>query len=236
MKQALTLILAGLAVIFLAGCSAAPQSAGLDTPEKAVSAYVAAIAAGDFNAALALCPADAMMKNFNEDEYKKISVIGSGSGSAEEIRSDYIRQTAVFASSLLQGEIADAGTVTLDAAWTAQFLKENASGLKDLQAQRIDKPYKSNYNLEADSDVYKQATQNSKLVWGTDGFTERIAFLSHNGKTFMAGFTLVEYGGTWSIWYPTSPFAELPAGGSAREMGQDEYLKHVKPSATASKE
>jgi PBP1b-binding outer membrane lipoprotein LpoB len=225
-----------LIVVFLAGCSGPPQSAAMDTPEKAVSAYVAAVAAGDFNAALTLCPADTMMKNFKADEYAKSMVTSSKNESVDEIKSEFTQQTAVLAGSLLQGEItAPKAAQVLDAAWTAQFLKDNSSKLKDLQALRIDKPYKTGYNLEVDSDVYKEATKNNRLIWGTDAFTERIALLQHNGKTFMAGFTLLEYNGAWGIWYVTSAFAELPTSGGPQAMTQDEYLKHVKPSATASK-
>ncbi len=228
MKQIKLLITMGLTAILLAGCSAAPQSSALDTPEKAVTAYVAALAAGDFNAALALCPADAMMKNFNSTEYGKTMVIGNNE-SVDGIKARYTQQTALLSASLLKGETAELEeNMVIDEAWTAQLLKENRPKLKDLQALRIDKPYKAGYNLEVDSDVYKQATKSNRLIWGTEGYTERIALLQHSGKTYMAGFTLAQYDGSWGILYATSTFANLTSG-NAKETVQDEYLKHAKP-------
>lgn len=224
-----------LIAALLAGCSGTPQSSGMDTPEKAVSAYVAAVAAGDFNAAIALCPADTMMKNFHADEYAKIENTSDKARSVDEIKSEYVQQTETFATSLLKSETAapKAGT-PITAAFITQFLKDNGTKLKDLQALRIDKPFKTGYNLEVDSDVYKQSTKDNRLVWGADDYTERIALIAHNGKTYLAGFTLVAYGGTWGISSVASTFAGL-SGGGVQEMGQDEYLKQVKPSATASK-
>jgi hypothetical protein len=228
MKSKIILVLIILIAAILAGCSS--QSAQqYDAPEKVVQSYVAGVVAADYNALLQLCPADTMEKNFNSDLYSKSALSNEKVQNADGLKANYAAQTGSFAAGLLSGEIS-LPTTPINETWTQQFFKgADSSKLKDLKILRIDKPYISSYSFEADSDVYKESMKPATQVWGANAITERIVLLQHNGKTFMAGFTLIEYGTTWGIQNVSSNFGIVLS--NPQQTTQQEYLKYVSPSA-----
>jgi hypothetical protein len=151
--------------------------------------------------------------------------------SAQMIKDNFADQTGYFALTLLGGEVSGPDPYDpADALWSPAFFKgSDIVKLKDLTILRIDKPYLTDYDLEADSDVYNESMKNNKAVWGADGFTERIVLLQHNGKTFMAGFTLLQYGGVWGIKSAASDFMDIPSPGGVQEISEADYLAYVKP-------
>lgn len=231
MKSKALLILLILIAAVLSGCAQEQDTPVIDTPEKAVESFAADVAAGDLNAAMQLCPADTMMEKFDSNLYNSTTLSNAENQSAQTIKNDYANQTGYFALSLLKDEIAGPDPYNpADAGWSTEFFKRSEMAeLKDLTILRIDKPYLADYSLEADSDVYNESMKNNKAVWGADGFTERIALLQYSGKTFMAGFTLLQYGGVWGIKSVTSDFADIPSPGGANEISETDYLAYVKP-------
>lgn len=231
MKSKAFLIVLLLAAAILSGCGQEKDTQIIDTPEKAVESYVAGVASGDFNAAMQLCPADAMMEKFNSNLYNDTTLSDAENQSAQKIKNEYAHETGYFALALLRGEIAGPDPYDPeDPGWSGQFFKNpDIAKLKDLTILRIDKPYLKDYALEVDSDVYRESTKNNAAVWGANGFTERIALLKHNGKTFMAGFTLVQYGGVWGLKSVSSDFMDIPFPGGVQEISEADYLVYVKP-------
>ena len=231
MKLRALLLLLILTAGMLAGCRQEQETSVIDTPEKAVESFAADVAAGDFNAAMQLCPADIMMEKFDSNLYSSTTLSDAENQTAETIKNDYAGQTAYFALTLLKGEISGPDPYDPeDKGWSADFLKDpNLVKLKDLTVLRIDKPYLADYDLEADSDVYRESMKNNTAVWGADVLTERIALFQHNGKTFMAGFTLIQYGGVWGIKSVACDFVDIPSPGGANQISEPDYLAYVKP-------
>lgn len=231
MKSKAFLILLIFIAAILSGCGQEQDATVIDTPEKAVESFVADVAAGDFDAAMQLCPANTMMEKFDSNLYNDTTLSNAQNQTAETIKNDYTSQTGYFALALLKGEISGPDPYDpANAGWSAEFFKKpDVVKLKDLTILRVDKPYIADYDLEADSGVYRESMKNNTAVWGADGLTERIALLQHNGKTYMAGFTLIQYGGVWGIKSVTSDFADIPSPGGANEISEADYLVYVKP-------
>ncbi len=231
MKSKVFLILFILIALILAGCGQKQETQVMDTPEKAVENFAAAVAAGNYDAAMQLCPADTMMEKFNSNLYNDIMLSDAENQSVQTVKNEFSLQTGYFAYTLLSGEIPDSDPYNpADEGWSAGFFKSaDIAKLKDLTVLRSDKPYIADYDLQADSEVYNESMKNHKAVWGADGYTERIVLLKHNGKTFLAGFTLLKYGDVWGIKNVFSDFMDIPSPGGVREMSETDYLAYVKP-------
>ncbi len=76
-----------------------------------------------------------------------------------------------------------------------------------------------------DSAAYQTNQTRMASVYGADDIVEYIALFRHNGEYYLAGFQLINYGGSWGIWSLTSLLASTQATGTMRPISEDTYME-----------
>lgn len=212
-------------ILFLSGCSETEFLATYVTPEEAVEGYITTIIAKDFQTALRFYPAEQIEEKFDKAAYKKRCQMDY-SLSFEEEKSDFAFKTGYFAVSFLLDEITVEPDTEINIEWFERFFEgTDMDKLEDLKIIRIDSPYLRSCDILADED------ENFKTIgemWGANDYTERIALVSHNDKTYMVGFTLIKYDDSWSIKSTYSNYVNIPSSGGAQPI-TEEYMQYIKP-------
>jgi hypothetical protein len=209
-------------------------STGSPTPEDAVTAYVAGIAAADFDKVLATTAVEEMASKYdfvaqavrfeaftfadmlapsNYDFYAQMNVAF--------LQSTIARQAMFLAYSLTSSE--DLSNVTIspvDQQRAQTFVSEvNPVWLKDLSVVEIRFP---SAKLENDPRVMSNFAAQAG-IYGADEVTERAALLSLDGRDYEIGFTLIRYGASWYVASQISPLLGLPGDGTAQPTTQSDF-------------
>lgn len=93
--------------------------------------------------------------------------------------------------------------------------------LGNLKLKEINYAYPKK-QLEADYNLYKQKMCDN---WSAEEFCEMAVLLEENGKTYMAGLTLVRYYGFWKVYAFTSDLAGTSEKTPIIEITKEEYEK-----------
>ncbi len=212
-------------ILFLSGCSGTELLAAYTTPEAVVEGYITTIIAKDFQTALQFYPAEQIERKFDKTAYK--NTFKTDPMDLEKQASDFEFKTGYFAASFLLDEITIDPDTQVNTEWFEQFFEgPDMDKLNDLKIIRIDSPYLESGDVLADED---EALKRIGEIWGADDYTERIALVSHNGKTYLVGFILIKYDDSWSIKSTSSNYANIPTVGGAQPLTEEEYLKYIKP-------
>jgi len=219
--------------------SGAPAQ-GFATPEEAVKAYLAGVAANDYGAVLATCAIDQMAAGYDfELAVSNYQVIGFAFMWAPATNPFYqqinqgigegqIAHALLFLSySLLvtdptisQALQNDSLSVPSDAAKAQEFMSEvDPSKLAGLSVVDVRFPKAS---LENNSKLLAGYATRAK-IYSADEWTERVALVTLDGKDYVVGFALVRYGSDWFVAYPSSPLYGLPSTGIAVPTTQEQF-------------
>jgi hypothetical protein len=223
------MVAAGLPAAVVAQASAAPAGGSLATPEDAVRAYLAGVAAGDVDAILAASAVDAMSSGFRTDAYVdrlRMYDFLNAPAPAEHpffVETNRVRlaarimgQVQMLAYSLLTDETLDGPPIVItDQTWAEAFVAAaDPARLADLTVLDVAFPAP---DLEQDQGLL-DAMARSAAVYGADEQTERLATLAFEGGMYELGFTLLRYGDSWRVSSQTSPLAGTSAFGTARRV------------------
>ena len=191
---------------------AVPVSAGatdFKTPEDAVTAYMTAVAAHDFDGVLATVALDEMSAKydfeFGVEWLHSISWLTPMPATDPLYvalnRAHFTDQIGgelrVFTLALLSKNqaIADAQAAPMDSAAGAKFVQEvDAKRLGGISLVRIAVP-----NVPTNPG-YSSILASRARVFGSDELAERIALFRFEGATYYVGFTLARYGEVWKVF------------------------------------
>jgi len=204
------------ALMGLLGVTAAAAK-GFKTPEAAVTAYIEAVAAHDFDQVLAATAIDDMSTNFDfvafVDRLKALVVSAPAPSSdpmfvainkatytaaiAKQVQ--FLTYGLLSTSALIEGK-----SVESDAAGATAFENEtDPSRLESLTVIKIASPSAD----IASSARYLAVAASQAKTYGADELVERIALLSFEGTYSYIGFTLLRYGDNWGVSSQVSALA-----------------------------
>lgn len=213
--------------------SGAPTS-GAATPEAAIAAHVAGIAAGDVDAILAASAVDDAAQGFDFAAYTdrlQAMVLNAGMAPAEyplfgEINRAQqawllLSQVRNLAYGLLSDEAIDGSVIApVDpdrvAAFVAAVDPARLAGLTVLDSGFPDIG-------ESARARYETLASEQAAVYGADELTERLALVELDGQTYGLGFTLLRYGDAWKVWSQSSALAGIPLFGTADPMTPEAF-------------
>jgi hypothetical protein len=246
-------MLAAVAVALLAACSSATpttsqapqQPTGTNvpsfaTPEDAVRAYLAGVAAGDANALLATSAVDDASGKFDfvaqAERLGIIQPVGNpGPGSypfyASVNRSYFanrlLSQAQTLAYSVLSPNSVTANPVPADGPAASSFVQQvDPARLGGIQVLDV-RPAKP--SLESDP-KYRANALAQAAVYGAADNAQRVALLGLGGSDYEVGFELLKYATGWKVLTQTSTLAGLPATGAATPITQDEFNRQTSAS------
>ncbi len=235
-RRVLSLVMAA-GLVAMGSATALAQGSpapGATTPEDAVSAYVAAIAANDVDAILAASATDEMVAGFDFQAYSErmqvLALIQSlapgeyplfGDMNRYQQASWILGQVRSLAYGLLSDEEVDGQIIApADAdrisAFVAAVDPARLAGLTVL-ASRFPVPDM------ATNERYLANGAAMAAIYGADELTERLALIELDGQTYALGFTLLRYGDNWKVSSQSSPISGLPALGTAVPTTRDEF-------------
>jgi hypothetical protein len=222
------------------GVAASPMGSGAPahgfaSPEDAATAYIAAVAANDFDQVLATCAVDEMAAGYRFDlaaERLNAFVFSTMWAPAtypfyEQINAaleqGQIARVVMFLSySLLASEPLDPGSVItpVDEAKAQQFVSEvDPAQLANLSVVEVRFPKAS---LEHDPKLVANQETFAR-IYSADEQTERVALVTLDGKDYAVGFTLLRYGSEWFVANQNSPLYGLSPAGIAEPTTQAEF-------------
>jgi hypothetical protein len=226
------LLAATLSLIPLA--SSAQGGAVPATPEDAIAAYVAGIAAGDVEAILAASAVDEMARGFDFQAYTerlRTMLLSTSLAPADyPLFGDMNRyqqaawtlaQVRNLVYDLLSDETIDgAPIVPADAARIAAFAAAvDPARLAGLQVLDVGP---ASPELAAD-ERYLQNAARIAASYGADELTERLALIELDGQTYGLGFTLMRYGDAWKVSNQASVIAGTSVFGTPTPMTRGEF-------------
>lgn len=235
-RRSLSAVIMGLmaAALTLAPAASSAQEADLVTPESAVAAYVAGIAAGDADAILAASAIDEMAAGFDFQAFSER--IGALALATSLAPSEYplfrdanrhqqamwiLGQVRALVYGLLSGEEIDGRLIApVDAERIAAFVAAvdpaRLAGMTVLDVRGID--------LELTTgERYLENIARMAAVYGADELTERLALIELDGSTYGLGFTLLRYGDTWKVSSQVSVLGGTSVFGNAEPMTRGEF-------------
>jgi hypothetical protein len=226
-------VLAG-AIALLPAAAAAQASPAAATPEDAVTAYVAGVAAADADAILAATAVDEMAAGFDlqaQAERLKALMLSTGLAPAEYplfAESNRYQQAALILGqvrSLVYGLLSDEkvdGTVIapVDAERVATFVSAvDPSRLAGLSVVDVRQPDPEHTTDER----YLATMAQAAAVYGADEMVERLALVELDGATYGLGFTLLRYGDSWGVSSQSSIMGGTSPLGVAEPMTREEF-------------
>ncbi len=212
----------------------APTAVALNTPEAAVTEYLEGLAAGDTTRILAACAVAQSAAGFDFAAFieRLRAYVPAGSMAPAQYpfyvdinRAEQSWQCLHGARSLAYSLLSTEDLVSqplydLDAARVEQIVRDlDPARLANMQLLGVGAPTPSIMATER----YKANAAALAAVYGADESTERVALLSLDGATWLAGFRLMRYGDTWSISAPSSPLAGTSAMGNATPISPAEF-------------
>jgi hypothetical protein len=214
--------------------SLVPDRVGLATPEDAIRAYLAGVAAADVTRVLDASAVDQMSSGFQfdlqVDRLQAMQLTQSLAPATDPFyvgvnqavqRSWLLGQVRNLAYSLLSTEAIDGNIIVpADTARAEAFAASvDPSRLSGLTVQDIRFP---NAALEHDARYLANAATLAG-IYGADEMTERLALVSLDGTSYTIGFTLLHYGDDWRVSSQSSALAGTSALGTAQPTTAQEY-------------
>jgi hypothetical protein len=204
-------------VLFVCLALGAAAAADAKTPEDAIAAYVAGVAARDFDGILATTALDEMSANFDfvtyVDRIQALTPFAPAPSSdplfiainKADLTAGIARQVKFLAYGLLtKSDILKSQTTTMDEAGAQQFVTDvNLTPLSDIKLDKVGVPNPTRMK----TDLYKKNAALFAKVYGANEFTERVALISFAGNDYLLGFSLLRYGVIWKISSQSSPMA-----------------------------
>jgi hypothetical protein len=214
---------------------------GFATPDEAVKAYLAGVAANDFDAVLATCAIQQMATGYRFDiAAPYYSIIDLSFMWAPATNTFYQQVNAGLATGQITRTVLDLSYSLLlannpdfadliksgspiagvDAAKAQAFATAvDPSQLTGLSVIEVRFPKAS---IENDPRTAKNfATRAS--IYSADEWTERVALVTLDGQDYVVGFGLVRYGSDWFVAYPNSSLYGTPTTGVATPITQEEF-------------
>ena len=205
------------------------------SPEDAINHFIAGIAEGDLEKALAATAIDAYGSSFDfayQAERLQVIMPAINEAPAEyELYGDLNRlkqaaylaqQIKLFCYSFFIGDMDFSVPEMLeDQAQIDEFITAvDPAKLANLKVVGIDMPTPDVMNSEA---ALENAEKHGKTI-GADTVTERIVLYNLDGDLFMGGFQLADFGGVWKIKGLNSIYANQSAYGDVSPVTMDEYF------------
>jgi hypothetical protein len=213
--------------------------AGFASPEAAIRAYLAAVAAGDVEAILAASAAEEMARGFRFDlqaERLRSMMLATSLSPAEyPMFADInvaaqsfwlLGQVRNLVYGLLSGEEIDGRPIMVvdDPARVERFVANvDPSRLAALAVEDI---RFSNAAFEDDPRWLENAARTA-ATYGADELTERLVLFSLGDQLYDLGFTLLRYGDGWKVANQNANLAGTSAFGTARPTTRDAYERAV---------
>ena len=234
---ALGALIASVPAGVLAQASPVPAASGVvtgsATPEAAVEAYVAALAAGDAERILAASAVDRMADGFDFQAYTEriqaLTLMSMAPAEYPLFRSlnryqqaaQLLGQVRNLVYGLLSGETIDGSAIApMDALRITAFMvavdPARLTGLSTLDV-RMPEPEAMT------SDRYLELAAALAKAYGADEMTERLALVELDGQTYALGFTLLRYGHDWLVSNQSSPIGGTSLLGTAEPMSRADF-------------
>jgi hypothetical protein len=206
----------------------------LNTPEAAVTHYIEGLAANDADQILAACAVAETASGFDFaaqiERLRAYVPVGSMAPAQHLFYTDIneaeqswqcLRGARSLAYSLLSTEdLVSQPLYDLDATRVAQIQRDlDPARLAELQLLAIALPGPELMATER----YKTNAAAQAAIYGADELTERVALLSFNGATYLAGFQFMRFGSTWKISRPSSAIAGTSALGNATPISPADF-------------
>jgi hypothetical protein len=202
------------------------------TPEDAVRGFVAGIAAAVSDQVLAASAIDEPAQHYDfAGDAERLKVMQL-SGPAPAQHSFYVdvnrayftnrilSQAKILSYSLLSSAATDGKPIVADGPQASAFAAQvDPAGLVGLQVVDV-KPVSA--TVDSDPKYRANATALAQIYGGSNS-EQRLALLSLNGKSYEAGFTLIQYGSIWKVLSESASLSTLPATGAAAPITQDEF-------------
>lgn len=214
------------------------QGSDLSSPESAVAAYVAGIAAGDPDAILAASAVEEMATGFDfsasTERLRAMTLLTSLAPSEYPLfqESNRYQQASTILSQvrnlvygLLSGEEIDGRTIApVDAERIAAFVAAvdpaRLAGIRVLDVRGPEPEL-------ATDERYLETITRMAAVYGADELTERLALIELDGSTYGLGFTLLRYGDTWKVSGQQSVLGGTTVFGTAEPMTREEFVERT---------
>lgn len=223
-----------VSTLVLTSWQSAADAADLTTPEKAVSAYLDAVARQDFNAMIAVSSAGRMGEAYNFSTHvnrvgmfmpSAMPLPASGPFFVEINKAKFTAQIVQQVQFLIYGlmasdDILNGKPVRMESAAAAEFAGTvRAERLAGLSLVKTGIP---NASMQASERYQANAAQMMKS-FGADEATERLALLSFEGQSFALGFSLLRYGEDWTVSSQSSQLAGTTASGVPGRMSAEGF-------------
>ena len=213
-------LVAGLVLGTLAGGPAlsadASPAAGFATPEEAVEAYVAAVAAADLEAVLATAAIEEVAQDTDfvgyVDRVRAWIPVNAPAPATHPFlvslnrsqqTAQLLLQTRMFIYSLLTTADLSGRAIMADAAWAETFVDEldldRLAGLEVTEIGLADEAQTS--------DRYRENADRQAAILGADELTDRVAIVTFEGARYRIGFMLLRHGDAWKVHAQFSPLA-----------------------------
>ena len=211
-----------------------PGAASYATPEAAVQAYIAGVAAADVGRILAATAVDQKAAGFRFDLYVdrlKAMLLATSLAPATspfyidlnraQAAAQILGQARNLTYSLLTTEEIGNGTIApADQARAEAFAKQlDPARLAGLKVEEIRRAGASRQN----DPKYTANMVSAAKAFGADEWADLLALVSFEGKDYGVGFSLVRYGTDWRVADQVSNLAGTDSLGIAKPMTRDEY-------------
>ncbi len=220
-----------LCLVAFTGCGNGSESAAgkAQTPEEAISSFLGALSAHrGREELLQACPAKRMAERFDASYAKEKGITSpeqlKKNADPETYLSAFSIQIPVFTGSLLSSDLQlppgvdenDPGSYTMEnVIRDTDFYVGQLKG--NIRILRIDSPIKDGVKS------YEANKKTQIAMYGAEDVAERVALLEYDGRTYLAGFSLVRYEGAWYLKSLTSVLGQTSSSGSLQEMTETEY-------------
>lgn len=210
---------------------------GFATPEDAVRAYIAGVAAADVDAVLAASAVEDAATHFDfaaqAERLKLLQPLGNP-GPAQyrfhaRINRAYfserlLSQTQALTYSLLASSPITANPAPADGTAGSAFAQHvDPAGLAGLEVVDVRPP---NATLENDPKYRSNALAQAAIYGATDD-AQRVALVKLGDSTYEVGFELLKYSVGWEVLLQNSTLAALPVTGVAQPITQDEFSRQT---------
>jgi len=243
-RPARVLLLIVCLAILAAGCSEKDsdtagqnplRKVSFNTPEKAITFYLQAMAQGDVSKILQASAVDEMSEKFDFDFYvNRLKMLPFQAPSpsnypfyAELNNAQFTWQILNQARYLAYGfltteeELLEGYPVyDMDPERITGFIEEvNPEKLAQLEVKKMGIPSPDVASDERNLEIWNRHAQ----TYGADEYTERVVLVSFEGEYYYMGFGLLRYGDNWKIYNASSILGNTPALGTPQKTTEAEF-------------